>query len=102
LPFSVWKNNDLWNLLPASNRVNLDKKDKIPKPEFIDERKSAIKHYWNLLRKEYPKKFVREFSISLTGIPDPQLDWQEIAIEHLKEKCAYLIDVRGFDAWRQS
>jgi hypothetical protein len=99
IPFSVWKNNDLWNLLPASNQVNRDKKDKIPKPEFIDKRKTAIKKYWSHLRKELPKKFERELSISLTGAIDPQLDWQEIAIEHLKEKCAYLIDVRGFDAW---
>ena len=102
IPFSLWKNNDLWNLLPASNQVNMDKKDKIPKPEFIDERKIAIKKYWNLLRKEYPQKFDRELSISLTGTIDPQLDWQEIAIEHLKEKCAYLIDVRGFNAWSLS
>lgn len=32
LPFSVWKNNDLWNLLPADIKINGQKSDKIPTP----------------------------------------------------------------------
>jgi len=99
LPFSTWKNNDLWNLLPASEKVNREKKDKIPSPEFIDKRKNVIKYYWNLLHIQYPSRFDREIKISLIGTFDPKPNWQEIAIERLKEKCRYLIDVRGFDAW---
>ena len=99
IPFSVWKNNDLWNLLPSSDRVNLDKKDKIPSPEFIEQRKISIKRSWTLLQKEYARKFDRELEISLTGTIEPGSDWQEIAIQKLKEKCKYLIEVRGFDAW---
>ena len=56
IPFSVWKNNDLWNLLPASNQVNMDKKDKIPKPEFIDQRKSPSNSHWNLTSERIPQK----------------------------------------------
>jgi len=99
IPFSVWKNNDLWNLLPASNTANMDKKDKIPSLEFIERQKPAIKQYWSLLQKEYARKFDRELAISLTGSIDPESDWQEIAIQKLIEKCRYLIEVRGFDAW---
>jgi hypothetical protein len=99
LPFSVLRNNDLWNLLPATKQVNKDKLDKIPLPEFIEERKPAIKLYWSLLREQYPQQFDRELEISLTGPIDLKSDWQEIAIRKLKEKCHYFIEVRGFDAW---
>ena len=30
IPFSVWKNNDLWNLLPSRPKTNNQKRDKIP------------------------------------------------------------------------
>jgi hypothetical protein len=99
LPFSVLRNNDLWNLLPATKQVNKDKLDKIPSPEFIEVRKPAIKLYWGLLREKYPLQFDRELAISLTGPIDMNADWQEIAIGNLKEKCRYFIEVRGFDAW---
>jgi len=99
IPFAVMRNNDLWNLLPASDRVNLDKKDKIPTPGFIGKRKESIIQSWNLLRKADENKFDRELAISLTGPIPPGSDWQEIAIRKLQEKCQYLIEVRGFDAW---
>jgi hypothetical protein len=99
LPFSVLRNNDIWNLLPATKQVNKDKLDKIPTPEFIEERKPAIKLYWGLLREKYPQQFEREMAISLTGPVDFTSDWQETAIGKLKEKCRYFIEVRGFDAW---
>ena len=99
IPFSVLRNNDLWNLLPATNHINKDKRDKIPSPEFIEQRKPALKKYWNLLQKEYSQKFDRELAISLTGAIDPASDWEEIAIQKLIEKCRYYIEVRGFDAW---
>ncbi len=85
--------------MPVTNQVNMDKRDKIPSPEFIEQRKSALKHYWNLLQKEHPRKFDRELAISLTGVIDPASDWQEIAVQKLIEKCRYYIEVRGFDAW---
>jgi hypothetical protein len=101
IPFSVLRNNDLWNLLPALKKINKDKLAKIPSPAFIEERKSAIKYYWTMLRAEYPQQFDREMAISLTGTIDTGPDWQEIAIQKLIEKCRYFIDVRGFDSWRR-
>jgi hypothetical protein len=77
----------------------ITERDKIPSPEFIEKRKSALKHYWNLLQKDHPRKFDRELAISLTGVIDPASDWQEIAVQKLIEKCRYYIDVRGFDVW---
>jgi hypothetical protein len=47
----------------------------------------------------YPKRFLREINIALVGSPEQSSGWQDVALERLGEKCAYLIDVRGFDAW---
>ncbi|WAC05328.1 MAG: hypothetical protein OS112_01480 [Methanoregula sp.] len=99
IPFSVWKNNDLWNLLPSSDVVNAKKRDKIPAPEFIEQRKADITRTWDLLRLEYPKRFNREIGLSLVGTTTLPSGWQDVALEHLMEKCDYLINVRGYDAW---
>lgn len=99
IPFSVLRNNDLWNLLPAIKAANKAKLDAIPSPEFLEKRKPAILLYWNLLRGEYKQQFTRELQVSLTGPLAPEQDWQEIAFAKLKEKCRYFIEVRGFDPW---
>jgi len=99
IPFSVWKNNDLWNLMPVNARVNSRKSDKIPSPDLIEERKDSLIQYWNLLRSTYPEMFEREISLSLTGTPNPGPGLLDVAIERIKEKCEYLIDVRGYEAW---
>jgi hypothetical protein len=99
LPFSVWKNNDLWNLLPALDSVNTQKRDRIPDPALLKSRKEHIIGYWGLLHDRAPRPFEREISVSLLGLQAPRSDWQDRAFEHLTEKCAYLIDVRGYAAW---
>jgi len=35
----------------------------------------------------------------LLGLETPGTGWQDRAFDHLAEKCAYLIDVRGYAAW---
>jgi hypothetical protein len=42
IPFAVWKNNDLWNLLPSKPSINNQKRDKIPSPRLIEKRKDLI------------------------------------------------------------
>ena len=42
IPFSAWKNNDLWNLLPARPNVNRIKRNKIPDADTIEEYKTAL------------------------------------------------------------
>jgi CRISPR/Cas system Type II protein with McrA/HNH and RuvC-like nuclease domain len=39
IPFSVWKNNDLWNLLPSQAKTNHQKRDKIPSADLIEKQK---------------------------------------------------------------
>lgn len=99
LPFSIWKNNDLWNLLPATGSVNNQKRDRIPELSFLASRKEPIIGYWDLLHDHWPHRFEREIEVSLLGMDAPGSDWQEHAFEQLTEKCTYLIDIRGYQPW---
>jgi len=49
LPFARWKNNNLWNLLPAISTVNSKKRDKIPEPALLHKREDVIQDYWQIL-----------------------------------------------------
>lgn len=98
VPFSVWKNNDLWNLLPASKQVNKEKSNKIPPKEKLEARREAILHYWTFLYKSEPEIFMREVKKSLLGHYEGS-EWQRISFEQLTKSCQHLIDERGFEPW---
>jgi hypothetical protein len=98
IPFAIWKNNDLWNLLPAVPKINNSKRDKIPTPELIERQKGVILHYWELLDQTHHSRFQKEIKISLLG-NESGANWKELAISQLKESCHFLIEKRGFDPW---
>ncbi|MBX7127101.1 MAG: hypothetical protein K1X47_15505 [Cyclobacteriaceae bacterium] len=99
IPFSIWRNNDLWNLLPAQPSINRLKRDKIPSPETIEKSKDRILNYWELLSAQCSDRFPREIKHALLG-NNPSDSWRESAIERLKLTTTYLIDVRGYEGWR--
>lgn len=98
IPFSIWKNNDLWNLLPSTPSVNNNKRDKIPTPETIEKAKDRIIAYWEILIKQKDHRFAKEMEIALLGKP-LQAGWQQEAIDQLKRKTYYLINQRGYEPW---
>ena len=99
IPFSVWKNNDLWNLLPSQATTNNQKRDKIPSSDLIERRKDLIFHYWELLYENQSQRFQKEIQVALLG-NNPFNDWQETAIRQLQSSCNYLISNRGYAEWR--
>lgn len=98
IPFSVWKNNDLWNLLPSRPKTNNHKRDKIPSRDLIEERKELILHYWELINKNQSQRFQKEIRVALLG-NNPSAGWQEVAIKQLQSSCEYLITNRGYEEW---
>lgn len=98
IPFSVWKNNDLWNLLPSTKTKNKQKRDKIPSPDLIERRKDLILYYWDLINQNQPERFQKEMQVALLG-NNPFSYWQQNAIQQLQNSCNYLISNRGFDEW---
>lgn len=95
LPYSVWFNNDLWNLLPAERNLNQKKKkDKIPTRELITKRADIIVNYWQKYEKAMPQLFSSQLTLSLTGKNESIIDY-EYSIESLCKKSDYLIFDRG-------
>jgi hypothetical protein len=103
LPFAHYLNNDLWNLLPTVNKVNGNKSDKIPSPILIDKRKDIIIDYWENLHDYFTIGFEDEIKISL----HPEINfhnsssWQNLAIDALKEKAEFLINIKGIEPWER-
>lgn len=99
IPFSVWKNNDLWNLLPSDSKINNQKRDKIPTPEIIERQKSLIIDYWGIIYEHQSKRFQKEIQVALLG--NHSFDsWKNIGISKLQNSCNYLIETRGFEGWK--
>jgi len=98
LPFSIWRNNDLWNLLPTKGKINSDKNDRIPGVELLDKSKDRIIDYWTYIYKTEQEIFTKELSVSLINnrLTD-QRNWESPAFNALKEKSRYLIETRGFE-----
>jgi hypothetical protein len=99
IPFSVWKNNDLWNLLPSTPSINKKKLDKIPTPEIIERQKNLILDYWGIIFESQSQRFQKEIQVALLG--NHSFDsWKDIGIMQLQNSCNYLIENRGFEGWK--
>lgn len=46
LPFTHWPNNDLWNLLPANAKINLQKSDLLPTKRRLEDSQDHIQDWW--------------------------------------------------------
>jgi hypothetical protein len=99
IPFAVWHNNDLWNLLPASPEANARKRDKIPSVDQIIQSEHLILQYWDLLSEKYTHRFHKEVRTTLLGRENSAGEWQTPAMAKLKENCTYLIHQRGYAPW---
>jgi hypothetical protein len=99
IPFSVWKNNDLWNLLPSQASTNNQKRDKIPSVDLIERRKDLILHYWELIYKNQSHRFQKEIQIALLG-NNTFSAWQKTSIKQLQTSCNYLVTNRGYEEWK--
>jgi len=71
LPFARWPNNDLWNLLPTSNKSNLEKSDKLASSQRLHSAKENIQHWWTeawVGNTNQEKRFYTEATASLPGL----------------------------------
>lgn len=48
-PWSRWNNNDLWNLLPATEKANQAKSDRLPAASVMQNARQDILHWWHYL-----------------------------------------------------
>ncbi|MEC8443340.1 MAG: HNH endonuclease domain-containing protein, partial [Pseudomonadota bacterium] len=97
LPFSVWRNNDLWNLLPAESKVNNLKSDKIPRPELLRKRQEQIVSAWRFSRERESGVF--QFEVERTLGRFREASWEQELFQYLSERAVVAIYRRGETAW---
>lgn len=65
IPWAIWRNNDVWNLLPADEKENGDKRHRLPAPALIYDRFDTIANYWSLYLEHYSELFTKQIEIGL-------------------------------------
>jgi hypothetical protein len=96
LPYSVTKNNGLWNLAPVLASVNQRKSNNIPASELISASKTRILDVWSQFESEYNHLFWQEV---YEGLGVSRNDGMSAAIESLKHRSDYLVRTRGFEGF---
>ena len=72
LPWVHWNNNDLWNLLPATNRANREKRDRLPAAGLLSDAHYRIINWWDstYLNSQYREQFIVEAEAALPMVND--------------------------------
>jgi SOS-response transcriptional repressor LexA len=100
IPFALWRNNDLWNLLPASPAANHEKRDRLPSRSLVLARKDCIIHYWSLMRQRHPVRFAFEVG-KLAGPDVARADhWENRLFSTVAEAVEFTAIQRGVERWQ--
>ena len=99
IPFSIWNNNDLWNLLPSDPKINHQKRDRIVTLPILRSSKDRIIHYWKILYQEAPQRFQTELRRTLLGSRPSLENWETRAFSTLSEAVETIALQRGVERW---
>jgi len=98
IPFSLWKNNDLWNLVPAKSSVNRNKLDKLVTSSHLLKSKDNIIYSWKIICEYEETRFLNEAKI-LTGPILKNHNWENSLFSGLKEAVECTAIQRGIERW---
>ena len=101
IPFSLMPNNDLWNLMPCYQGINLRKGEYIPSVSLLSARARKIQDYWALSRDFHRALFDLQFRTALAGfdVKNFEIRWAEVGLTALKARCRALSDQQGGIVW---
>lgn len=99
LPFSLWRNNDLWNLLPASVKANADKSDRLPTYDLLQKRRDLIIQCWRGLDDVLGERFRREAQTLLGREPLRADSWEIHLFSRFVEAFETTATQRGAGRW---
>ncbi len=102
-PFVALRNNDLWNLLPAHQQVNNEKRDAVPTTDILKQKqvKERIIKVWSNLALKFEDQFFNEIRIALLGNNRLDLNnWENSCYTGLINMSEYLINQRGLIPWQ--
>lgn len=98
IPFALWRNNDLWNLVPALPDVNGKKSDRLPTRALMFRRRECIVEYWNVLRGAHPIRFDHEAG-RITGTSSKLVAWQDPTFAAVADAIEFTAIQRGCERW---
>jgi SAM-dependent methyltransferase len=99
IPFSLWGNNDLWNLMQVDAKVNGQKSDKLPEARMLVERRSAILEDWDVLRSAMPDAFNRQASHLLGEATQVNSSMTNELFARFREAVELTALQRGVERW---
>jgi SOS-response transcriptional repressor LexA/SAM-dependent methyltransferase len=99
IPFALWHNNDLWNLLPTDARVNNAKRDRLVSRDTLAHSRDAIIASWRITRAAMPARFDLELNRTLFGRNHAEKQWEAPAFSALVEAVETVAIQRGAERW---
>ena len=99
MPFSLWRNNDLWNLFPAAPGVNAEKSDKLPTYNLLNSRRDTIIPYWQGLHSALGERFAREAQTLLGRDCFMPGNWETRLFARFVEAFEVTANQRGAGRW---
>jgi hypothetical protein len=99
IPFSLWHNNDLCNLLPVLPAVNSRKGDRLPTRNLMVSRKNCILSCWEALRLARAPRFEHEVCrvVGAEAFPD---NWRDHAFRCVVDAVEMTAIQRGHERWQ--
>jgi SAM-dependent methyltransferase/phage repressor protein C with HTH and peptisase S24 domain len=99
IPFTLWRNNDLWNLLPTHPSINNSKRDFLPSQPLLHRQRHAVIGYWEALREAFSDRFDREASGLCGGSGLPKHNWKDTLFGRLVEAVEITAVQRCVPRW---
>ena len=99
IPFSLWRDNSLWNLLPASPQVNNAKRDKLPGIDLIEKRKDSLIYHWEIMKGSHDARFRRDASKIISAGELDWRNWKETLFSGFLEAVETTAVKRGAERW---
>jgi phage repressor protein C with HTH and peptisase S24 domain/SAM-dependent methyltransferase len=99
MPFSLWRNNELWNLFPADPAINSNKSDKLPTYAILNRQRGAIIDYWQGLNKALGEQFSRGAQTLLGRDSFASQNWENRLFSRFVEAFEITAAQRGAPRW---
>lgn len=98
LPYSIFYNNDLWNLVPSAPAVNNKKSDKIIALETLNASKQRLLEYWDYVADTRYSVFSSELKSTLR-INTASASWHNQLFDAVARQADMTAQHRGLTRW---
>ena len=99
IPYSLWRNNDLWNLFPATSTANNSKRDSLPTRRLVAARRKPIQKTWEMVAQKWPTRFFTEIRMFGETVCSADSAWPDHLFHAFTEALEFTALQRGVGRW---